>query len=91
MEMNEDWPWKAMPLGRDRATQKGSIVPSQDSVGDTLLLTEDQPLIMISPNAATIHCYFAYDFNAAMISSSIKTVHSESRGHGKIQWVILCC
>ena len=49
---------------------------------DTLQLTEDQPLIMMSPNAATNHCYFTYDFNAAMISNSIMTVHSVSH-HGR--------
>ena len=63
--------------------------PLQDSVGDTLLLTEHQPLTMMSQDAATVHCYFAYDFNAAMISNSIRTVHSVPGGHGKIQWVIL--
>ena len=62
-----------MTLGRDRATRKGWIVP----VGDTLL-TEHQPLIMMSQDAVAIHCYFAYDFNAAMISNSITTVHSVS-------------
>ena len=71
----------------ERATQKGS----QDSVGDTLWLTEHQLLIMVSQDAATIHSKLAYDFNATMISNSIKTVHSVSGGHGKIQWVILCC
>ena len=74
-------------LGRDRSCRNRA----HDSVDDTLQLTEDQPLIMISPHATTIHCYFAYNFNVAMISNSIKTVHSVSGGHGKIQWVILCC
>ena len=69
-----------MTLGRDRATRKGSIVP----VGDTLLLTEHQPLIMMSRDAGAIHCQFAYDCNAAMVSNSITTVHSIS--HDGRRW-----
>ena len=62
-----------MKIGRaSLATRKGSIVP----VSGTLLLTEDQPLIMMSRDAGAIHCDFAYNFNAAMISNSIRTVHS---------------
>ena len=57
---------------------------AQDSVDDTLQLTEDQPLIMMSRDAGAIHCDFAYDFNAAMISNSITTVHSVS--HNGRRW-----
>ena len=45
-----------------------SLVP----VDNTLLLTKEQPLLMLSPHATTIHCYFAYDFYAAMIATASK-------------------